>query len=394
MNKDYGSPRELSRSSLSQPSTEEILLIDMFKLSSMEEKQEFGLVHLGEALNIMLILTNDVPNIPIKDATIQLEIQTGTQRFTLQSLEGLEIGSFVNWELTTKLEIKELGVHVISCNVTFKIDDGQAKVRRKFYKFNAVAPFQLRTKVNESLFNVDGRIFVEAQLINCSSAMATFEIQEISFDPHPAFTARTITSDERALAGLSNISISEATEEEPAASYSNISTLQPRCSYLFVFELTPISIKDLENLTLGRLDIKWATATGEVGKLQTGNLFKKQTLPEVLSVSCIPPSHLYLNCPAELALKFTNNSNRVVNQISISFDAAAWKDDSVFVPIGAQHLRISQLFPGDSVTVLLKAIPVQAGLLTCRDFWLEYVDEQVLHRLRKEFQFFIEYESI
>lgn len=62
-------------------------------------------------------------------------------------------------------EVKELGVHILVCSVTYSYMKGQEEERKffkKFFKFQVLKPLDVKTKA----YNVDADIYLEAQIQN------------------------------------------------------------------------------------------------------------------------------------------------------------------------------------------------------------------------------------
>lgn len=393
MHDQYGS-RELSRSSFFQSQGDGLISMDLWKLNGNLQKHNLGSIHLGESLSLLAVLNNESTEV-MSNVFIQIELQTGTQRSTLyKTTDAISVNYRESSESMINMEVKELGVHVISCQVTFKTDSiasNPPKSFRKYFKFTSISPFQLKTKVNEDL---PDRIFVQAQLMNCSSAMSQFLIEELRFIPGSSFSAHKPFQDlDSSLSKLSMNEENSFVELEESIAYKNEVILHPRHAHFFVFELCPL--KDTEpSENLGRLDIKWKTQSGESGHLQTGNILRKQILSESHVLECkLLGKSLQLFTISELELLVANKSSRQIENIEFGIDSESWTSSSVFTPCGNDKISITLLKSGESKVIKFRVIPVQSGILTSKDFWLKYVDNAVQHHVPKEFAFFVEYKK-
>lgn len=379
-----------SKSSLlSQLNIDGHISIDLCKGSLQNKGQGFGLVHLGESMTLILQLTNE-SNLSFADMAFHLELQTSTQRTSLLTKESLQCPTLESLEYEIPLEVKELGAHVLSCSVSMKgLSDSSPKLCRRFFKFNVVSPFQLKTKVNEAMGD---RVFVEAQLINVSPAMATFSPEEVKFDPSEDYKVGIIRT-----ADISN-SLDAMSLDENSGNYRLLTTLKPRCSYLFVFQLQTFSSESIPKEDLGKLDIRWRIPeSGDYGRLQTGQIKRKPVVVDTVGLECRPKGQLKLNEAQGLVFTLKNNSPRIISNIRIGIDEeACFNVESLcsMVPSGIAQCDLPELLPGESRRLELCVIPVQCGMVTCKDFWLQFTDNEVSHRYPREFQFFILYETV
>lgn len=391
MHDQYGS-RELSRSSFSQSQGDGLLSMDLWKLNDNQQRHNLGSIHLGESLSLLAVLNNESAEV-ISNVAIQIELQTGTQRSTLFKSDGpITVNQRESYESIIKMEVKELGVHVISCQVTFKPESANpTKSFRKFFKFTSISPFQLKTKVNEDL---PGRIFVQAQLMNCSAAMPQFLVEELRFIASSGFSVHKPFPDLNS--SLSKLSINEdssVVELEESVMYKNEVILNPRQAHFFVFELRPLNDSEPSE-SLGCLDIRWKSQSGEFGHLQTGSILRKQILSESHVIECrLIGKSLQLCTISELELIVANKSSRQIETIEFGFDPDVWALSSVFTPCGNDKILIPFLKSGETALRKLSVIPVQSGIMSCKDFRLKYVDNGVQHQVPKEYTFFIEYKK-
>lgn len=109
----------------------------------------FGSIQLGETFSCCLCVNNDV-DVPVEAVSIKVEMQTASSKDVLADVGGLSYHLQAKDTLETVVshEIRELGQHVLACNVSFR-DPGIARTSqrgevqgdttlksfRKFYKF-------------------------------------------------------------------------------------------------------------------------------------------------------------------------------------------------------------------------------------------------------------------
>ena len=326
------------------------LIVELARLDpATEAKQEIGLVHLGQTLNLSLLISSK--HEPLVTSSIVLELQTSNQRINLLKVEETATTPI---DLPTVHEVKELGVHVVSCTVT--LQDGQSI--KRFFKFNAAAPFHLKTKVNLSL---PKRAFVEAQLANASTI--TFFIDRIAFISNTELDIGKLSLDRDLV-------------------YENVDfALHPRSSYQFVFDLR---CDTQFPSILGKMAIEWRSASGDSGRLQTGPVKLPDTIQDPVTVKASFSEELRLFHPADMSVELKNTTSRCLYDLRFGFD-----DAKVFSPIGEGFVEVDKLETNESINLTLKVIPVQQGIPDCTDFALTYLDDSITHRFPQTLHFFI-----
>lgn len=322
------------------------------------EEKELGQVHLGQALELILIL--DAKSDDMDVVSVHVELQTGTQHTTL-----LDTESSPRERHTIRWEIKELGVHVLTCSAT----RGNIVLGRSFFKFNVAAPFTLKTRINP----VKDTIYLSAQLGNAS--VETFHIKEIQFEPSEGYSAAT----------LKTPSLERLSLDSSAVYYSHQFVLSPRCSHSYVFRLKALGIN---TPVLGRLGIRWETGSGDLGHLQTGSInLPSDHAVEVVDVSCKPSKQLRLHEPGELVFTMKNNTTRPVADLFVSLHPSA----SELIPIGESLTGQQSLAPGSSTVLRLPVIPATQGFFTDIEFIIGFTDEWVKQQNTRAFSFFVEF---
>lgn len=119
----------------------------------------FGSIQLGETFSCVLSVNNEV-GVPVDDVCAKVEMQTGTNKTTLEEAfartddqgEGGREGTLAagdSLEVCVSSEMKELGQHVLACTVTYRTPPGMRPATtggensedpfvqsfRKYYKF-------------------------------------------------------------------------------------------------------------------------------------------------------------------------------------------------------------------------------------------------------------------
>jgi len=323
------------------------------------DERNLSLVHLGETLNLILHLSDAKHN---QEDEITVELQTTSKRAILLKQAYSSHRVPITWE------VKELGSHIITCS-------SSKSGRRTYFKFNAVIPFQLKTKVNDRL---EGRLLLEAQL--CNASVTTFFIDKVDLIPAGAGLKC------KNLMGLEDGLDEMAINEDGAAL-----ELGPRHSYQYVFEMEPLS----DSPAIGKMDIVWRTKEGDAGRLQTGSInaptsTTKSHPPISLSISADPPQ-LILHQPASLTIKLANGTARNISNIKFGFSPDSVKDPKAsLVPTGEPQISWESLGPSQSVSLHLNIVPVNLGLIQ-QIFIFAYTDEWVQHTQSHPQSFYIDF---
>lgn len=304
------------------------------------QKTDIGQVYLGQSLHLVLTISNSIGS-----CQIHVELQTGSQRCTLldQSTDPdeKECISCTKMEYELGWEVKEAGVHVLACSIT-----SQEGTSRSFHKFSATSPFQLRTRSSLVKLGTDDVILVAAQLTNVTCA--TFRIESIS------------------LVG-----------EDELESSGQEFEFKPRNSYQYVFRVKPTG-------TLGRLDIRWRTADGDTGHLQTAPLAHNPPADkEPISLESISSGELKVNEPGEIELRLTNNTQRPLVDVFIGIAKSG------ILPIGESFVQVGVLEPNKIQSLILPIIPLRQGAIDVDNMVLGFTDEWVKQRLTKTISLYI-----
>jgi hypothetical protein len=305
----------------------------------------FGNIYLGETFSCLLNVNNE-SQVVIKDVGVKAELQTNTQRFPLADTVGtpgqstltrIDLKPGESNPLLISHEIKELHAHILVCSVHYTVGS-ERKHFRKFFKFQVLNPLAVKTKVNSGS---DGKIFLEIQVQNITQSLMTLE--KFVFQPADPFSV---------------VSLAE-TETENVFEDGFLNPEDTR-QYLYVLTPTGESTSMAKSTpALGKLDIGWRTAMGQTGRLQTGQLSRKVTVPEQLEVSVVSvPTNLRAEIPFTLSLRVSNTS--LDKNLTISLTTVKSKMSTVLLS-GISDRSLGTLEPGQSVETRLDFFPLYAG---------------------------------
>ena len=222
---------------------------------------------------------------------LKCDLQTATQRLPLlqshQQGQNVQSGDSIDHVLSH--EVKELGTHILVCEVSYSAP-GKPKLNfRKFFKFNVMKPLDVKTK----FYNAESEdVFLEAQVQNVTAGPLCLE--KVGLDPSPMFKETSLNN---VMDTKGNIQ-----EDYQRHVFGKYNYLQPQDSRQYLFCLTPRSelktnYKQLKGTTnIGKLDIIWRTNMGDRGRLQTSQLqrmapnhgdvrFNVESIPSIVRVN-------------------------------------------------------------------------------------------------------------
>ena len=222
---------------------------------------------------------------------LKCDLQTATQRFPLlqpPQPQGVQVQSGGSIDHVLSHEVKELGTHILVCEVVYS-SPGKSKLNfRKFFKFNVMKPLDVKTK----FYNAESEdVFLEAQVQNVTAGPLCLE--KVGLDPSPMFK---VTSLNQVMDSRGNV------QDDQIHVFGKYNYLQPQDSRQYLFCLTPrndlkANYKQLKGATnIGKLDIIWRTNMGDRGRLQTSQLqrmapnhgdvrFNVENIPSIVRVN-------------------------------------------------------------------------------------------------------------
>lgn len=278
----------------------------------------FGTISLGETFAAALCLSNDSTT-DVSHVRLRVEMQTASAKVLLSEVRGPdETGGGVDrgqaLPLTVKWEIKELGLHILACEISWFDDDAQSERSfRKVYKsvctikavwfqadrshvvrlpnrrFQVINPLSVKTKIHiphaasAALSPVArNQLFLELHVQNTSPLPMTFS--QMSFQPAEGLTFRSMN-------GLFVDGAAEAEREiwEDEAGQGPVLLPGDVRQVCWIVDETNRPGAFGEGgmktawapgtvLPLGKLDIYWTSPYGETGHLQTSTLNRRVPL--------------------------------------------------------------------------------------------------------------------
>lgn len=330
----------------------------------LEIPSSFGNIYIGEQFSSYVCINNDIKSNPIVGVGIRAELQSNSQKFVLidtispkpaydefgtetqqpnNELISLLPGQSADYLI--KHEIKELGVHVLVCNLQYYNNNNSESpiYLRKLYKFQVLNPLAVKTKVNTT---PEGDIFLEAQIKNVASE--SMYIERLRFDLNPAFEGEDLNvfliNETQFLEDVNNNEneldkeidslelqlvkgINDVKKAYEVSVFGNKYHFNTQDIRQYLFLLKPVTISGKENNSeeiklkrkqqlvglssnaLGKLDIVWRTHFGQLGRLQTSQLTRKIPYIDAFDIEIINiPKTVKVETPFTCIIRIKNNN--------------------------------------------------------------------------------------
>lgn len=307
--------------------------------------QSFGNIYLGETFSCYVCVHNET-NQPVQSVSIKADLQTNSQRIPLtthQNQTSVMLGVDETLSDVIHHEVKDIGTHILVCEVTYMSNYSTLASFRKYFKFEVMKPLDVKTK----FYNADSDdVYLEAQVQNITSGPITLE--QVALESSQQFSVRSLNE-----------------TVDGASVFGNITLLQPQesCQYLYCLSPKENVSKDIKLLVaaknIGKLDIVWRSNLGEKGRLQTSQLQRMSPDYGDIRVTYEElPSKVNIEEPFHIKCKVLNASIRTLDLI------LKLRSDQVsgLIWCGVSNCKLGPLEPGSSTTIQLTAFPINTGL--------------------------------
>lgn len=300
-------------------------------------------IYLGETFSSYVSVFNETDQL-VKDVTVKVDLQTSSQRLPLSAkapTPELATDDIVN--LVIHHEVKEIGTHILVCEVTYQAPSGNSMSFRKFFKIQVLKPLDVKTK----FYNAESDdVYLEAQVQNITAGPICLE--KVALDASHLFN-------------VTSLNVSSTGD----SIFGKITLLQPQASCQFLYCLTPdpklaADLKLLSGATnIGKLDIVWRSNLGERGRLQTSQLQRMGPDYDDIRLSVIElPNFVSVEEPFTFKCKLVNNCERTV-ELSLTLET---KDN--FTWYGISGYKLEPLPPRGIQQIDFTVIPLVPGLLS------------------------------
>lgn len=307
--------------------------------------QSFGNIYLGETFSCYVCVHNET-NQPVQSVSIKADLQTSSQRIPLTTHQN-QVSTMLGVEETLSdvihHEVKDLGTHILVCEVTYMSTYNTLASFRKFFKFEVMKPLDVKTK----FYNAESDdVYLEAQVQNITSGCITLE--QVALESSQQFTVKSLNEN-----------------EDGSSVFGDMTLLQPQESCQYLYCLTPrenISV-DIKMLAaaknIGKLDIVWRSNLGEKGRLQTSQL--QRMTPDYGDIRLIYeqlPNKVNVEKPFDIKCKIINASDRTLDLVL----KLRSQQNSSLLWCGISNRKLGPLEPGSYTHIQLTAFPINTGL--------------------------------
>ncbi|KAF5275182.1 hypothetical protein FQR65_LT04214 [Abscondita terminalis] len=298
-------------------------------------------IYLGETFSSYVCVFNETEQV-VKNVSVKVDLQTSSQRLPLSvksPTPALEPNDTVNNVI--HYEVKEIGTHILVCEVTYQSAIGNTLSFRKFFKIQVLKPLDVKTK----FYNAESDdVYLEAQVQNITSGPISLE--KVALDASHLFNVTSL-----------NVC------PKGKSIFGKITLLPPQASCQFLYCLSPdpklaADLKMLSGATnIGKLDIVWRSNLGERGRLQTSQLQRIGPVYDDIRLTIIElPNFVNLEELFSFKCKIFNNCERTV-ELVLSLEAIegiSW--------CGISGIKLEPLPSRGFQEIELKAIPLVPGL--------------------------------
>ncbi|KAJ8957639.1 hypothetical protein NQ318_017528 [Aromia moschata] len=300
-------------------------------------------IYLGETFSSYICVYNETEQI-VNNITVKVDLQTSSQRLPLSvnpPTPKLSPDETVN--VVIHHEVKEIGTHILVCEVCYQNPSGMPMSFRKFFKIMVLKPLDVKTK----FYNAENDdVYLEAQVQNITTGPICLE--KVALDASHLFNVTSLN-------------------EMPTGKsiFGKTTILQPQAICQFLYCLSPSEklssdLKSLSGATnIGKLDIVWRSNLGERGRLQTSQLQRMGPDYGDIRMSVIElPNFVILEDLFTFKCKLVNNCERTVDLMIYleNVEGLAWCDIS--------GRKLEPLPPLSHKILEFKCIPLIPGLRT------------------------------
>lgn len=313
--------------------------------------QSFGNIYLGETFSSYVCVYN-CTNHPISSVSVKADLQSNNARISLPMHAGKPLTVTLNPNETLDdvihHEVKEIGTHILVCEVHYVTPAGLNQSFRKFFKFQVLKPLDVKTK----FYNAEtDEVFLEALIQNITAGPICLEKVELE------------SSDNYTVTSLNTLPSGESV-------FCSKNMLQPQnsCQFLYCVKPIPAIANDPKVLklanTIGKLDIVWRSNLGERGRLQTSQLQRSSIEYGDLRLSVIEAnSTVKIGDAFNFTVRITNTSERSMElMLSLKITPCA---DATYMT-GSEFV-LGAIESGKFQDVKLTVFPLKLGLVTVTD---------------------------
>lgn len=310
--------------------------------------QSFGNIYLGETFSSYICLHNCTAH-PVHGVSVSVELQSDKAKISLPINENKPTQITLNPNETLDdvihHEVREIGVHILVCEVHYKTPAGLDESFRKFFKFHVLKPLDVQTK----FYNAEtDEVYLEVQIQNITAGPICLETVELQ------------NTDKYTVTSLNTLSNGESV-------FKSKNMLQPQnsCQFLYCIKPIPELASNLKQLKLekniGKLDILWRSNLGERGRLQTSQLERSPIEYGDIRLTVIEARDIVkIGDVFDFMCRVTNTSERVM-ELQLKLHA---KPELGCQYTGSTDFLLGTLEPEASKDFRLSVYPAKIGLIS------------------------------
>ncbi|ETV94611.1 hypothetical protein H310_11872 [Aphanomyces invadans] len=326
----------------------------------------FGNIYLGETFSSYISVINQFA-CDLNQVGLTAKLQTPTTRSDLSDKRLLRGGTTPpmnpmpvlpagsNLDMAVEFELNEVGVHTLRVGVSY-VDPvtSEPKSLRKFYRFQVLNPLTITLKH----VLIQDESFVEAKVQNITQI--PLHADSILFLPSPPFKAQELA---------------------PPKQSSNL--IFPDDAVQSTFKVTADHLDmSLGTLNLGRLEVKWKSAMGESGSMQTPPVIRKvgSVKEAVVTVLLPTPVHAHVGQPFLASVVIQNNGTRAMHlQLQLRRDLMLG-----ILCSSVSHQNVGFVQGNSTLTVDVEFLPLVAGLQQIQGVFVVEMETQVEFAMEKK----------
>lgn len=336
----------------------------------------FGDIYLGETFSCFVSLANK-SNFELVQVALKVEVRTEYNRESISEERSVDrLTSRQTLDKVVHYELKDTGMHILSCLALYTDPSGEKKHFKKFYKFQVNNPLKMKEKTHDLVAHQD--IIVETQVQNATPR--TLFLESVRFIPAPqfevfGFAEHGVDANSRAVGVIPDGSVVTGLHMQ---SLGAMTYLKEGDVEQYMFRLRgKLPASQLKRTTaLGRMEVVWKSTMGEPGRLQSNVVQRK--LPAARAVEVFTtsvPHEVSLEVPFDVQCVATNTSNKEL-QLFLHFESMPGRSGG-FVFDGVSGRALGTLEPHASLTFSFSLIALDTGILKLNGLYLvDTVSEQ------------------
>lgn len=319
--------------------------------------QSFGNIYLGETFSSYICLHNCTSH-PVQGVSVTAELQSDKAKLLLPINENKQIPTTLNPNETLDdvihHEVREIGVHILVCEVHYKTPAGLDESFRKFFKFHVLKPLDVQTK----FYNAEtDEVYLEVQIQNITAGPICLETVDLQ------------CTDKYTVTSLNTLSNGESV-------FKSKNMLQPQnaCQFLYCIKPIPEFIGNIKQLKLdkdiGKLDILWRSNLGERGRLQTSQLHRSPIEYGDIRLTVVEAKNVVrIGEMFDFTCRVTNTSERTMDlQLKMITKSQIDCDYT-----GTTDFALGSIESEQSKDIKLSVYPVKIGLVSITQLQLQDV---------------------